>query len=170
LGVILEKVSGKPFEQMVAEIIDQPLAMKNTVQHLFPMQASRFATVYDEGGNETPPWDFDAMAAIGSLKSTLNDMVAYVVANMNTKPITPVNKAIDLTHQTTFKNDDIKVGLGWHIVNIVGKEYYFHTGGTGGSSSYLAISTAKNFAVIILSNSVESTDDIGAGLLTKLNQ
>ncbi len=169
LGIILEKISGKPFEQMVSEIITQPLGMKTTVQHLYPMLASRFVTVYDEDGKETPAWDFDAMAAIGSLKSTMNDLVLYTAANMNTKATSPVYKAINLTHQITFKNDDIKIGLGWHIITVNHKEYYFHNGGTGGSSSYIAFDAAKNFAVIILSNSVESTDDIGTTLLEKLD-
>lgn len=168
LGVILEKVSGKSFEQMVAEVITQPLGMKSTVQHLYPMLTPRFAPVYDEVGNPTSVWDFDALASAGALRSSTNDLVLYALANMNSKDITPLYKAINLTHQVTVNDNDAKVGLGWFISTINGVDYYFHGGGTGGSSSFFAFNKAKNLAVVILSNAVESTDPMGAELIKKL--
>lgn len=168
LGIILEKVSGRSFEKMIAEVITQPLGMKNTVQHLYPMLTPRFAPVYDETGNPTSAWDFDALASAGALRSSMNDLVLYAIANMNSKGLTPLNKAIDLTHQVTVSNSDAKVGLGWFISTINGVDYYFHGGGTGGSSSFFAFNQAENLAVIILSNAVESTDPMGVGLIKKL--
>jgi hypothetical protein len=60
------------------------------------------------------------------------------------------------------------MGLAWHIILVDGVEYYFHNGGTYGSSSFLAFNTQKNLAVIVLSNAAESTDAIGTGILKKL--
>lgn len=167
LGVILEKVSGKSFEQMVSEIITKPLGMKSTVQHLYPMIASRFAQVYDSDGNITQAWDFDALASAGSLRSSIGDMLLYAKANMNTKGTGPLYKAINLTHQITL-NNDARVGLGWHISIINGVDYYYHSGGTGGSSSFIALNPVKNLAVVILSNADESTDNLGVDLVKKL--
>lgn len=169
LGIILEKVSGKPYEQMVAEIITQPLGMKSTIQKIYPMLSSRFASVYDEEGIATLPWDFDALASAGALRSSMNDMLLYLKANLNTKGTTPLEKAIDLTHQITL-NNDARIGLAWHIIVVGGVDYYFHNGGTGGSSSFMAFNKDKQLGVIILSNSAESTDPIGVSLLRNLQQ
>jgi len=166
LGIILERVSGKPYEQLVSDIICKPLGMNNTVQHLYPLISTRFTTVYDENGSQTPAWDFDALAACGSLRSTINDLLLYTKANM-AKADTKLSKAFELTHQITFSNDT-KVAMGWHIIKVDGVNYYFHNGGTDGSSSFLSYNIEKNIAVIILSNSGASTDITGVGLLKLL--
>ncbi len=105
LGIILEKVSGKPFEKMIAEVITGPLEMKSTMQNLYAMQVPRFAEVYDAAGNATPAWDLNALASAGALRSTINDMMIYTRANLSTNNINPLNKAINLTHQVTLNND-----------------------------------------------------------------
>jgi CubicO group peptidase (beta-lactamase class C family) len=166
LGIILEHISGKPYEQLVSEIICKPLGMKNTVQHLYPMLATRFTTVYNEDGHQTPAWDFDALAACGSLRSTINDLMTYARANM-IKTNSKLSEAFELAHQITY-NHEPKVGLGWHIIKVAAVDYYFHNGGTEGSSSFLAYNAEKGLAVIILSNSGASTDNTGFGILKRL--
>lgn len=168
LGIILEKITGKPYEQLVSEIICKPLGMKSTVQHITPLIASRFATVYDEEGHETPAWDFDAVAACGALRSTVTDLLLYTKANM-VKTETKLSKALNLTHQITF-NNDTQLGLGWHIIKVDGIPYFFHNGGTGGSSSFLAYNTERNIGIVILSNASASTDATGAGILKMLQK
>jgi CubicO group peptidase (beta-lactamase class C family) len=166
LGSILESISGKSFEQMTEDIICKPLGMLSTGQFLNPLLSPRFVQVYNEGGQPTPPWDFDVLAPCGALRSTLNDMLIY--AGINLHPGTDqLSKAITLTHQITFKKD-VKIGLAWHIITVNGIDYYFHNGGTNGSSSFLAFNTEKNIAVVILSNAAESTDTLGTDILKKL--
>ena len=166
LGAILSKVSGKGFEQMVTEIICKPLGMYSTAQFLNPLLLPRFVSVYNEDGLPTESWDFDALASCGALRSTLNDMLLYAKANLKPANNT-LGKAINLTHQVTFSKD-VNIGLAWHIIVVNNINYYFHNGGTFGSSSFLAFNPDKNIAVIILSNSVESTDKLGTDILKKL--
>jgi len=166
LGDILERVSGKPFEQLVMENITQPLQMSSTVQHITPLLKPRFVSVYNDGGKLTEAWDFSALAPCGSLKSTVNNLLVYAKANM-IKSNTTLSKAFELTHQITF-DKDIKIGLAWHIIKVDGVEYYFHNGGTYGSSSFLAFNPEKNIAIVILSNCGESVDLVGVGILKKL--
>ncbi len=78
-----------------------------------------------------------------------------------------LSKAFQLTHQTTF-DKNIKVGLGWHILKVNTTEYLYHNGRTGGSSSFLAFNSDKNIAVVILSNSAESTDLVGSDIIKLL--
>jgi CubicO group peptidase (beta-lactamase class C family) len=168
LGNILERVSSKPYDQLVEEIICKPLGMKTTVLRMYPMISTRLATVYNEDGKETPVWDFNGMVAHGGLKSTMDDMLLYAKANMY-KNSTKLSKAFELTHQITFTGgENFKLGLGWHIIDIDGISYYYHNGATYGSSSFIAYHTAKNLAVIVLSNAVESTDIVGDDIIKKL--
>jgi len=166
LGTILEQVSGKSFEQMVEEIICTPLGMHSTAQYLNTELKQRFVTIYNEDGKATSAWSFNALAACGALRSTLNDMLIYAKANM-VKADTKLSKAFELTHHITF-NKDARLGLGWHIIVVNGVEYYFHNGGTYGCSSFLAFNQEKNIAIVVLSNSAASTDSLGTEILKKL--
>jgi len=166
LGTILEQVSGKSFEEMVKEIICTPLDMQNTSQHLSYNQKQHFVTVYNEDGKTTSPWTFNTLAPCGALRSTINDLLLYVKANM-TKSDTKLPRAFDLTHQVTF-NKDAKLGLAWHTIVANGIEYYFHDGGTYGCSSFMAFNIEKGLAVVILSNSATSTNELGINLIKKL--
>ena len=166
LGTILEQVSGETFEEMVKEVICTPLVMQSTAQHLSYNQKQHFVTVYNEDGKVTSPWSFNTLAPCGALRSTVSDLLLYVKANM-TKSDTRLSKAFDLTHQVTF-NKDAKLGLAWHIIVANGVEYYFHDGGTYGCSSFLAFNIEKGIAVIVLSNSGVSTNDLGINLIKKL--
>lgn len=166
LGTVLEKISGKSFEQMVEEIICNPLGMKSTVQHLSPALRQRMVTVYNEDGNQTPPWDFATLAPCGALRSSVNDLLTYVKANM-TKSNTSLSQAFELTHQLTYSKD-AKLGLGWHIIVVNNVDYIFHNGGTYGCSSFLAFNAEKNIGVVVLSNAGVSTDALGTTILQKL--
>jgi len=166
LGVILERISGKSYDELIKTIICKPLKMESTAEFLSPQEKTHFVKVYNEAGNETPAWDFDALQACGSLRSTLNDLLKYTLANMQTND-NQLSKAFQLTHQITFSKT-LKVGLGWHIINVDHTEYLFHNGGTGGSSSFLAFNAEKKIAVIILSNASDSVDPLGVNLIKLL--
>jgi CubicO group peptidase (beta-lactamase class C family) len=166
LGTILEDFNGKPFEQMVTEIICKPLGMFSTDQYLNPLLSPRFVSVYNADGMPTPAWDFDVLAPCGALRSTLNDLIIYTKTNMH--PVAdPLSKAIELTHKVTFTRD-VKIGMAWHIITVNGVDYYFHDGDTYGSSSFLAFNSQKNLAVIVLSNAAENTVFVGVEILKKL--
>ena len=167
LGSILEQASGKTFEEMVKEVICNPLGMQNTEQHLTIAQRQSFVTVYNEDGKATSPWSFQVLAACGALRSTLEDMLLYLKANMNQTP-TELSQAIGLTHKITY-NKDIKLGLGWHMIVVNGVEYYFHDGATYGCSSFLAFNADKKLGIVVLSNSGTSTNDLGVNLIKRLH-
>jgi len=167
LGAILEKISGKPFEEMAEAVVCKPLGMKNTVQHLYPILTTRFAPVYNDDTKQTLPWDFDVLASCGSLRSSVNDLVLYAKANLDDNGTGPLAKALKLTHGITF-NKEPKLGLAWHIILVNGVSYYFHDGDTYGSNSFLAFNKEKNLAVIVLANAAASTAAVGVDIIKKL--
>ncbi|MBS1504511.1 MAG: beta-lactamase family protein, partial [Bacteroidetes bacterium] len=167
LGMILAQVSGKTFEQMVEQVICHPLGMQSTVQTVTPALQKRFAKVYNEDGQETLPWHFSVLASCGALHATVNNMLTYARANMTPAP-TAVSKALQLTHQVTYTQKDLKLGLGWHIIIINNVQYYFHDGGTYGSSSFLVFNPQKKLAVIVLSNCGVSVNALGADIVKRI--
>ncbi|HVW15897.1 MAG TPA: serine hydrolase domain-containing protein, partial [Mucilaginibacter sp.] len=167
LGMILSQLSGKTFEQMVEQVICHPLGMQSTVQTVTPALQKRFAKVYNEDGQETLPWHFNVLAPCGALHSTVNNMLAYARANMTPAP-TAVSKALQLTHQVTYTQKDLKLGLGWHIIIINNVQYYFHDGGTYGSSSFLVFNPQKKLAVVILSNCGASVNGLGVDIVKRI--
>ncbi|MFB2120262.1 serine hydrolase domain-containing protein [Parapedobacter sp. 2B3] len=167
LGDILSTVYGKPYNEMVQEIICHPLGLKNTTE--FPAPDSQYvAKVYNKDGKETPLWTFDAFTAHGSLKSTVKDLLTYAKAHFK-MPETDLEHALAGTRQFTFFNPpDTDIGLAWHM-NLMGDELiYWHNGGTFGSSSYMAFSPDRKMAVIVLSNTAEPVDSVGSAILNSI--
>lgn len=64
------------------------------------------------------------------------------------------NTKLILTQKPTFKvNENMSVGLGWHILKTENEgELIWHNGGTGGYTSSMALDIDKQNGVIILSN------------------
>ena len=164
--MILERIGGKNYEELVKEIITDPLKMNSTFQHLTPEFAKRFTKVYNNEGAEIKAWDFDALVGAGGLRSTVNDLLTYAKNNIESKN-PDLSKAFELTHQVTFSKEPI-VGLGWHIIKTTEDPYYWHNGATGGSTSFIVMNIKKKIAVVVLSNSDANTDNIGAQIFEKL--
>ncbi len=166
LGTILEGVSGKTYEEMATDIICKPLHMNNTVQHPDAKQKEQEVKVYNDKGEPVQMWNMDALAGAGALRSSLHDMLQYAQANMKEKKGS-LSKAMTLTHHITY-DKEMTIGLGWHMGKTKDDNYIWHNGGTGGSSSYMAFSPEKKIAVVVLSNSAESTDAVGLDIFKAL--
>jgi CubicO group peptidase (beta-lactamase class C family) len=164
LGTILEKVNGKPYEELLTIKIGNPLQMNDTRQFILKTDSSRVAKGYDENGNLSSQWDFKAFAGAGGIRSTVKDLLKYAAANINTTNKN-LNQAIQLTHAVTFQPATAKVALGWHIIKPGNDEVIFHNGGTGGFRTYLAVNPGKKSAVVILSNAAISNDNEGNALI-----
>ncbi len=166
LGTILERVSGKTYEEMVTDIICKPLHMNNTVQHPDAKQKEQEVKVYNDKGEPVQMWNMDALAGAGALRSSLHDMLLYAQVNMKEKK-SSLSKAMTLTHHITY-DKEMTIGLGWHMGKTKDDNYIWHNGGTGGCSSYMAFSPDKKIAVVVLSNSAESTDVVGQDIFKAL--
>jgi CubicO group peptidase (beta-lactamase class C family) len=169
LGVILEKIHNKTYEQLITEKICRPLKMTDTRQFIPKTDSQRVAIGYNEQGTYNGPWDFQAFAGAGALRSSASDMLKFAAANIDTGN-SALHKAIQATHLVTFTEGNTKTALGWIIIRPGINEVLFHNGGTGGYRSYLAINKEKKFAVIVLSNTNIGVDGIGNELMKLLEK
>lgn len=103
----------------------------------------------DGYGKVASNWDFDVLFGGGGILSTAEDLAKFANAQF-----IPENNELVLTRKLTFNvNENMKVGLGWHILKSKNsKELHWHNGGTGGYSSSMTVNVEEKIAVIILSN------------------
>ena len=164
VGIILEKVYNKTYEELVAAYITGPLKMENTKINLSADQMKNFATGYNNYGEEVMHWDLGDLAPAGGLRSNTNDMVNYIKANIN-----ETDAAIKLSHSPTFNDGRNNTALAWQLlITKKGNELIWHTGGTGGFVCICGFIKSKNCGVIVLSNSVSSVEYMALGILKLL--
>jgi CubicO group peptidase (beta-lactamase class C family) len=165
LGIILEQVYNKSFDDLVKEKICQPLNLIGTGISLNESQQQNFATAYNSMGKETPHWELKDIAAAGALRSTPKDMLTFLKEN-----ITEKDNAFKLSHTPTFTLGNT-MGMAWHIMKTKqGNNLIWHNGATFGSTAFCGFIKEKNCAVVVLSNSGSAVDPIALGLLRYLQQ
>jgi CubicO group peptidase (beta-lactamase class C family) len=164
LGHALSCRAGKSYAALLAEVIAGPLGMKDTCLALPEAARARFAQGYDADGEAVPAWDFDALAGCGGIRSTANDMVRFLRAEMGLDA-TPLAAAMALTQKRRARLGDhgASVGLAWHLTP---EGRIWHNGQTGGFHSYVGFDPALASGVIVLANASTLTlDALGTQLL-----
>ncbi len=148
LGIILENVYGTSYSELLNKYITNPLKMPNTNIVFFESDTANYTKGYDKAGNIMPHIVFQIAGAAGGIKSTIQDMVQYVKANL-----AETNYTIKLSHEITAGTNENGIGLGWQISkNISGTKQLWHDGGEPGFSSYCLIVPSKKIGIICLIN------------------
>ena len=166
LGQALAKAADSTFGALVTSKILVPLKMNDTQVDVPRGHATRVAQGHDRDGLATSPWDFQAAAPAGAIRSTARDMLRYAEAQLGAKG--PLAEAIALTHVPVADAPNHgKVALGWHLT---GHGLIWHNGETGGFHTFLGIDAVHNRAVIVLANAAGmATDALGAAAFVVLD-
>jgi serine-type D-Ala-D-Ala carboxypeptidase/endopeptidase len=168
LGHALALKLGKSYEAAVTERVLAPLGMKDTRIALTPDMQSRIAQGHGAGGYPVPLWDLPTLAGAGAIRSTVDDMLTLVAANLGSKGQAPL-PFLAATHAA--RHDTVKpqgqVGLAWHIRSGKDVVIVWHNGGTGGFHSFVGFDERRRTGVVVLYNSAASIDDLGFHLLDR---
>jgi CubicO group peptidase (beta-lactamase class C family) len=171
LGQALARRIGKSWEEAVTERILEPLGMTDTRITLTADMRHRLAIGHSETLKPVPLWDIPTLAGSGALRSTVNDMLKYLAANMDSSS-KPLGEVLATTHisQHEAGSPKLTIGLGWHILHMPdGAGIVFHTGGTGGYRSFIGFDPVKHIGVVMLTNSAIGADDIAIHLIDQRN-
>jgi CubicO group peptidase (beta-lactamase class C family) len=163
LGHVLVLGAGANYETLVTRRICAPLQMNSTRIELTPELKARLAPGHDAMGMTVENWDLPALAGAGALRSTANDLLKFLAANMGLTN-TNLSKAMTATQQPRHASGFLrKIGLAWQIETVSGT--IWHNGGTGGYHSYIGFKKDPPRGVVVLANSRNDIDDVGQYLL-----
>ncbi|HEX9084663.1 MAG TPA: DUF3471 domain-containing protein, partial [Gemmatimonadaceae bacterium] len=127
---------------------------------------SRLTPGHSVSGSVVANWDLPTLAGAGALRSTANDLLKFLSANIDSTSA-PLGRVLATTHFARRDVDSVRmrIGLNWHILTALGRPIVWHNGGTGGYRTFIGFDEANKRGVVVLSNQVVSPDDIGFHLL-----
>jgi CubicO group peptidase (beta-lactamase class C family) len=166
LGHILALRAGMDYETLVRKRIFQPLKMNNSSITLTPAMRGHLAGGHNPALLPVPNWDLPTLAGAGAIRSTVNDMLKFVAANIGLNK-SPLLAAMQLAHQSRHDTGipDLEIGLNWHILKRYNTPIIWHNGQTGGYHSFIGFDQKARKGIVVLSNASNDIDDIGRHLL-----
>lgn len=200
LGQILARRAGKTYEQIVKELICDPLEMGDTGIQLTEEQKTRLAWPHNAKGKKAQNWNPGPMEPAGAIRSTVNDLLKFLATNLGSDTAEMI-KNLEICHeiQTTnypppsrlqkalMRDNDFGryrqgIGLAWHVGQLREKSnlIHWHHGATGGYRSFIGFVKSTGIGVVVLANRSPSfvdgltnsttADEIGFRVLEILNQ
>ncbi|GJL94465.1 MAG: penicillin-binding protein [Hyphococcus sp.] len=171
LGYILAERASVTYAELIKERVFDPLGMVDT--HLVTPTAmdDRFAEPHNSIRKPSSRWDFDILAGAGAIRSTLNDMQKFAASFAGFGADVDITTSIKSTYEQQYAipGGDKSFYLGWisPTQTASGENIFWHDGGTGGSRSFFGFinNADRKQAVVILSNTAFSVNDIGLHLL-----
>jgi len=149
LGYIIEKVSGKPYDQFLKENIFDPLGMKDSgYDHSEVVLKNRAAGYSFDGKSFTNAGylDMTVPGGAGALYSTVEDLYFWDRALYTEKLIK--RATLDKIF-TPFKSN---YAYGWVVRDLFGHKRVTHGGGIDGFNTTIARYVDDELCIIVLSN------------------
>ena len=160
LGLILEKLTGKPYDQALEERINSKIGLKNTYIATGRIDVNKGeALTYINTGSD---WKqgFETHPSIGfQLISTPGDMAKFIQSLFDLKLISQDS----LNQMKTMRDDE---GIGMVTFTFAGKTFYGNTGGGDNYGSWLAYQPEEKLVVAYTTNAkVHPVKDIVSGAI-----
>ncbi|MGA3205790.1 MAG: serine hydrolase [Bryobacteraceae bacterium] len=168
LGHALALRARMSYEALVKARITGPLEMTSTSITLTPDEKARFAVGHDGDLKAVSAWDIPTLAGAGALRSTANDMLTFLAANLGyTKTPLASAMAAEISIRRPTGVPGMEIAYAWHVITKDGKSIIWHNGGTGGFRTFMGFDPETRVGVVALSNvsNAEGVDDIGRHLL-----
>ena len=166
LGYVLAMRAGTDYEMALKTRVLDPLGLRETSITLSPEMAQRLAVGHTSRGRVTKNWDIGILAGAGGLRSTADDMMTFAAAHFDSAgPLFPVFEATLRPRRSLAATGTDSIGLNWLLMRPGGQPIAWHNGGTGGYRSFLGLDRAQHRAVVVLTNSATSMEDLGMMLL-----
>lgn len=163
LGHVLALRAGTNYEALVMERICGPLRLDSTRITLGPALRNRLAAGHNKLGYPAANWDLPTLAGAGALRSTANDLLKFLSANIGLTA-SSLSNAMAQSHLPHRDAGALgKIGISWYIDTVQG--VIWHNGGTGGYRSYAGFSPELRRGILVLANAANDVDDIGQYLL-----
>ncbi|WP_299585400.1 serine hydrolase [Mucilaginibacter sp.] len=163
LGIILENIYQKPYEELIKEYITGPLKMDHTFMTIPANKVQLLATGYNDKGMVMPYIPEDAQAA-GGLHSSIADLTKYLKFQLDEK-----DPAVKMTHQPVWGDANVfALGLNWFINKTGDGKLTIHDDGTTlGFTTYFMLYPEMNFGAVLLANEYSQTSNNELGKIAE---
>ena len=145
LGLVLERASGLPYEQLMTDRLFTPLGMSRSV---VGSSADGIALPGHDHRGELPHWDHP-LGAAGGVEATIGDLARYAGACLRPPP-GPLGAAITAAQTPLLP---MEAGgyqaLAWRVSD---DGIRWHTGSTGGFSAAVLIDLDRGRAIAMLAS------------------
>ena len=165
LGHVIERVNGKPYEQLVQEKILRPLGMRHSSTKM--ENVKEWLTVgHDERGLAAQYRGWEELPGMGALRSNAEDMLRFLAANV-AEPTTRLHRVLRLSHEprAVVAAPNVDIGLNWQIQKFGTQRIVTHGGATQGFRTQITFDPDAKRGVVILANYPAAASDIAFHLL-----
>ena len=156
LGMIIEKVSGKPYGQYLKDELFTPLGLKSTIYcdqaPLIKHRAQGYALRPDSTFINAEPLSMTQPYAAGSLCSTVSDLAAWTLALSSGKVVSPASYKAMTTPGTLNDGKPLVYGFGLGVGAMGGHRKVSHNGGINGFISELHHYPEDSLVTVVLTN------------------
>jgi CubicO group peptidase (beta-lactamase class C family) len=141
LGLVLERAAGRPYQDLLAERLLEPLGM--TCSGVGPAGGGTRLTGH-AAGRPAGHWDH-ALPGAGGVEASISDLAGYLAAVL-TPPEGRLGDAIRMSLRPRVRIDgQLAGGLGWTLGR--GQGVCSHNGGTGGFSASAGLRPERGQAI-----------------------
>ncbi|MGW2095112.1 serine hydrolase domain-containing protein [Promicromonospora sukumoe] len=181
LGIIIERVTGKTYDEVARVAVVEPLGLTRTGTELDPARAAEYAAghtgriAHGDARRVIPHVDTRAMAAATGWYSTALEMVRYGAAHVlgDTTLISDASKRLMQREESrvTVRGKQLgRYGVGIEVGKVGDREVVGHSGGYPGHITRTWIDPVDGIVVSALTNSVDGTaGQIANGVLQLIN-
>ena len=179
-GLVIEKITGKSWEENMRERIFKPLGMNNTNMSVIDMEkAADRSLAYSSSDNKIkaiPYRNIDAIGPAGSINSCAKDMANWLITwindgKFNGKEIIPSSYRVQaITSQISpggglpgAENPDLHMsgyGLAWGVSSYRGHYRVEHSGGIDGFITSTSFFPSDSIGIFVVSNQGTPTTSI----------
>jgi CubicO group peptidase (beta-lactamase class C family) len=165
LGYALAVSAKIDYGDLVAREIFKPLGMEMSGTRFTDAMRAHLAPATDQLGRPVKNWDLDVLVGAGGIRSSANDMVRYLKANMGLTQ-TPLLAAMKLAQEPRRDvGKTERIGLIWMTREDPSGAVVWHNGMTGGYAAFIGFTTDRRRGVVVLTNINTLVDDLGLAVL-----
>lgn len=167
LGHALSLRARMSYEALVRSRITDPLGMSDTRMTFTPEMRARLAVGHNANLDPVANWDIPTLAGAGAFRSTVNDMLTFLAANLGFIQ-TPLAQAMAdaVSIRRPGENPETKMAYGWEVSTKGENSIIWKGGATGGYRTYMGYDPKARVGVVVLSNTLRAVmDEIGPHLL-----
>ena len=165
-GLVIERVTGQRYEDVIRELLLEPLAMRRSFFSAKEIMTHRFSNGHrrTQGGKVTVtrPWDSGRYGvSMGGLSSNVADQLAWArfhmgdgTASDGTRVLTQesLRRMQEATVSCPWNALGDAVGIGWLLRDIEGMRVVAHGGDMTGQFSIFEMVPERRFAITSLTN------------------